>query len=307
MRFRIFQRNIDLSKKLISRRQCVNKAAVILKLQQNLISLVLTCTNLIAQIKLLIMRSFLKVFLTFICLIIFNYSTFAQQSNQSKIGLRFNNLFNTTERIDPTYSVTEFAPIASYTPQMSHGFEGAVFYKQAIGERWNIGFGFIGGVYASRHELYFNSEFIEGERIFETEIKRDFDYEYGGMNLSVEYALFTFDKSRLSLHAGLSYLFFVPYELGIRRSIEGVKYFESSKIIAPDQNGLITPEGGLSYSYTFWQRLAVSAMATVRYSDTIIADGEYRIIGDNDQLFGFFEQDLLSFNLGIELAYCFKK
>jgi len=221
------------------------------------------------------MRSFLKVLLTFVYLIIFSYSTFAQQSNQSKIGLRFNNLFNTAERIDPTYSVAEFAPIASYTSQMSHGFEGAVFYKQAIGERWNIGFGFIGGVYASRHELYFNSEFIEGERIFETEIKRDFDYEYGGMNLSVEYALFTFDKS--------------------------------PKIIAPDQNGLITPEGGLSYSYTFWQRLAVSVMATVRYSDTIIADGEYRIIGDNDQLFGFFEQDLFSFNFGIELAYCFKK
>lgn len=258
------------------------------------------------------MRSFFKLFLTFICFLTLSHSAFAQQSNQSSIGIRFTNLFNKAERIDPSYSISEFAPIASYTPQVSHGFEGAIFYKQAIGERWNIGFGFVGGVYASQHELFFNNEFNQAREEFKRDVNRDFDYGYGGMTLSAEYVLLRFEKSRLELRAGLSYLFFIPDNINSRRGFTprgqgSVTYFEGFKQVVPEKNGLITPEGGLSYTYTFWQRLSVSAVATVRYSNTIIGNGEYRVIGDNDQLFGLFEQDLLSLNLGIEMAYCFKK
>lgn len=132
-------------------------------------------------------------------MITLSHSTFAQQSNQSRIGIRFNNLFNKAYRIDPNYSVEEFAPRASYTPKISQGFEGAIFYKQAIGERWNVGFGFVGGVYANQHELFVSKEFNQFQGNFEREINRDFDYEYGGMTLSTEYALLCFKKSRLEL------------------------------------------------------------------------------------------------------------
>ena len=106
--------------------------------------------------------------------------------------------------------------------------------------------------------------------------------------------------------------FFLPAKIGIGRSHivgpdnENGAYFEASKEIPLGENTFLSPEGGLSYTYTFGERFAVSAVAMVRYSDKIIAFGDYRIIGDNDQLFGFFEQDLFSLNLGIEMAYCFK-
>lgn len=258
------------------------------------------------------MRTFFSMLLTPICLIIFSNSLLSQQSNQSQIGIRFNNLFNKAERINPEYSVEEFTSIVSYTPKVSHGFEGAIFYKKAIGEKWKAGFSLIGGVYTNSHELFLSNEFNQARTDFSRTINRDFDYGYGGLTVSAEYALLSFEKSRLDLRAGLSYLFFIPENITIGRGIsptgqETISYFESSKRLAPEQNGLICPEGGLSYTYTFWQRLSVSGVATVRYSDKLIANGNYELFGDNDNLFARFEQDLFSFNLGIELAYCFKK
>lgn len=207
-----------------------------------------------------------------------------------------------------------FVPFGNdISTKRTFAFGGTITYRKHFKNRLSLDIGLTGGTDSDFYTINIRTDFLE-EGILEKTFTRDyFDYDYlfGGLTLNIGYDLFQFKKSLFSLKTGVSAISFLPIsidkKLWINSNNQKVQIFQNNLQVNEQDAVYLLSVFEADYRHMLGKNFFLGIAANVKFSldGREYVKGNYRIIGESQELTGTYSKWWLSSGLNIYGGYYF--
>ena len=245
-------------------------------------------------------------FLLLVLIILIPRTSFAQNTQGSTSGIAFTIYKNKTSAFDIKRDYLMDAHKAGISSLPSFGYEGQLSYFWSITPKLKSSIGITGGVQSYEFSVFGYFEFLGFATKDATLLGvKEYNLPYIGLMAGSQYSIALGKKSSLEINGSLSGLYFFPERISIAGFDEGHLVFDVNLQVNPSPKIILAPILGISYVYDLNERFSFNIGLSGSYPGKKIIEtvGQYRIIGDSENLTGKLTKHFRQIGLGVGVAY----